>query len=72
MKYLKTTQFVPDKGEAVMIYECQDDGTIARYVTHLTGTGETTRNDKPVVKKLYRPEICKPSSPEEFAQLWGS
>ena len=72
MKYLKTSQFVPDKGEALMIYELHDDGTIVRYVTHLTGTGETTRNDKPVVKKLYRPEICKPSSPEEFAQLWGA
>ena len=71
MKYLKTSQFVPEKGQAVMIYELQDDGTIVRTVTYLTGTGEKTRNDKPVVKKLYRPEICQPSSSEEFAQLWG-
>lgn len=72
MKYMKTSQFVPEKGEAVMIYECQDDDTIVRYVTYLTGTGETTRNAKPVVKRLYRPEICQPSTAEEFQQLWGA
>ena len=71
MKYVKTSQFVPEKGEALMVYELGDDGLIQRYVTYLTGTGETTRNAKPVVKRLYRPEICQPSTPEEFQQLWG-
>ena len=71
MTYVKSSQFVPGKGEAVTIYELKEDGTINRFVTHLTGSGETPRNEKPVVKKLYRPETCEPSSPEEFAQLWG-
>lgn len=71
MKYLKTSQFVPEKGEALMVYELDDQGAIRRTVTYLTGTGETTRNDKPIVKKLYRPEACQPSSLEEFQKLWG-
>ena len=72
MTYMKSAKFVPDKGQALTIYELNEDGTIARFVTHLTGTGETTRNEKPVVKRLYRPETCQPSSPEEFAQFWGA
>ena len=72
MKYLKTSQFVPGKGEAWMIYECGDDGAILRFVTHITGTGETTRTPKPVVKRLYRPEICQPSDAGEFQRLWDT
>ena len=71
MTYMKSSQFVPDKGQAVTIYELAEDGSIARFVTHLTGTGEVTRNPKPVVKRLYRPEACQPSSAEEFTRLWG-
>ena len=71
MKYLKTSQFVPGKGEAIMVYECEDDGAIRRFVTYITGTGERTRNDKPVVRRLYRPEACQPATAEEFQQLWG-
>ena len=72
MKYLKASQFVPDKGEAWMIYECEDDGAIRRFVTYITGTGEATRNARPVVKRLYRPEMCQPSTAEEFQGLWDT
>lgn len=72
MTYVKSSQFVPGKGEAVTIYELKEDGSISRFVTHLTGTGETTRNEKPVVKKLYRPETCQVSSFEEFSGFWGA
>lgn len=72
MKYLKTSQFVPGKGEAVMIYECADDLAIRRFVTFITGTGETTKNEKPVVKRLYRPEMCQPSDEAEFLRYWGA
>ena len=71
MRYVKTSQGVPGKGEAVMIYELGDGDAILRYVTWITGTGESTRNEKPVVKRLYRPEMCQPATPEEFQKLWG-
>ncbi len=72
MKYLKTSQFVPGKGEALMIYECEDDSTIRRFVTYITGTGEATCNAKPVVRRLYRPEMCQPATAEEFERLWST
>ena len=72
MKYFKGAQFVPAKGEALMFYECLDDGiTVARQCTFITGTGEATRTDKPVVKKLFRPEMLQESTHEEFEQFWG-
>ena len=72
MKYVKTSQFVPEKGEAWMVYELDDQGAILRFVTYLTGTGEATRTPRPVVKRLYRPEMCQPSTAEEFQKLWDA
>lgn len=71
MIYLKASQPVPGKGDAVIYYECNDDKRIIRYVTHITATGETERVPDPIVKKLYRPELLAPSSKEEFDQTWS-
>ena len=71
MKYLKGAQFVPGKGEALMFYECTDDDTVLRQCTLHTGTGEHSRTDKPVVKKLFRPEMLQPSTREEFETAWN-
>lgn len=72
MVYYKTSQPVPGKGDAWMFYECSDDQRIVRYVTYIAATGETERVEKPVVKRLYRPEMLQASSREEFEQYWAS
>ncbi len=72
MVYFKASQPVPGKGDAVIYYECEDDQTIVRYVTHLEVTGETERVEKPIVKKLYRPELLSESSKEEFDEKWST
>ena len=71
MKYFKTSQYVPSKGEAWMYYECEDDLAIRRYASHIPSTQETQKVDKPVVKKLFRPESLQPSSQEEFEKIWA-
>ena len=71
MKYFKTSQFVPGKGEAWMYYECDDQLTILRYASHLPQTAEVQKVDKPVVKKLFRPELLHPSAQEEFEKIWS-
>lgn len=70
MKYYKTSQPVPGKGEAWMFYECSDEGRILRYVTVIPATGEIERNSNPVVKKLYRPDLLMDSSAQEFSEQW--
>lgn len=70
MKYLKTAQFVPNKGEALIFYECEDDFQIRRFVTVIPQTGEREKVDKPVVKKLFRPEMCEEITQEEFNRHW--
>ncbi len=72
MKYFKTAQFVPNKGDAWTYYECDDAETVLRQLTHIPETGETDRIPSPIVKKLYRPEILKPSTAEEFLTLWDA
>jgi hypothetical protein len=72
MVYYKTSQPVPGKGDAWMFYECSDEQRIIRYVTFIPATGETERVEKPVVKRLYRPELLQGSSHEEFEQYWAS
>ena len=67
MKYYKTSQPVPGKGEAWMFYECGDEGRILRYVTVIPATGEIERNSNPVVKKLYRPDLLMDSTAQEFS-----
>lgn len=71
MKYLKGAQFVPAKGEAWMFYECDDAGTVLRQCAFITGTGEITKTDKPVVKRLFRPELLQETTREEFEAFWN-
>jgi len=70
MKYFKTAQYVPGKGQAWTYYECDDAGTVQRQLTHIPETGETTRVPDPVVRKLYRPELLQDAEAGEFLQLW--
>lgn len=70
MKYFKTAQFVPGKGDAWTYYEVDDAGTVLRQLTHIPATDERTQIPDPVVKKLYRPELLEDATPEEFAALW--
>ena len=71
MLYFKSAQPVPGKGEAWTLYECGDDQTVLRTLTHIPVTGEVTRVPDPIVKKLYRPEMLQPAEAEEFTALWG-
>ncbi|HNZ17060.1 MAG TPA: hypothetical protein PLB67_10085 [Candidatus Hydrogenedentes bacterium] len=71
MRYYKTSQPVPGKGDATIYYECDDDQKVLRYVTHIDGTGELERVADPIVKKLYRPDMLRESSQEEFEQYWN-
>lgn len=70
MKYFKTAQFVPGKGDAWTYYECDDSGTILRQLTYIPETGEISRVSDPIVKKLYRPERLEPADDQEFLSLW--
>lgn len=71
MQYLKTSQPIPGKGDALIFYECDDNQTIQRYVTFIPMTNESERVTDPVVKKLYRPEFLMQSSEEEFSKHWN-
>ena len=71
MKYFKTAQFVPGKGDAWTYYECDDTEKILRQLTHTPETGETDRIPDPIVKKLYRPEKLQPAQESEFTDLWN-
>jgi hypothetical protein len=71
MLYLKTSQPIPGKGDAWTYYELNDDQRIARYVTYIPVTGESEKVEKPLIKKLYRPELCADSSQDEFESYWN-
>ncbi len=70
MKYFKTAQFVPGKGDAWTYYECDDNEIIQRQLTYIPETGEISKVPDPIVKKLYRPEWLEPSDAPEFLSLW--
>ena len=71
MKYLKGAQFVPEKGNAWMYYECEDDYRVRRFVTYIPDTKEVQCNEKPVIKRLFRPEMLEEVNAEEFNQIWA-
>ncbi len=71
MKYFKTAQFVPGKGQAWMYIEASDDSKVLRTLTHIPTTGEIERIPDPVVKVLFMPERLSPSDGEEFTKLWN-
>jgi hypothetical protein len=70
MKYFKTTQPIPGKGDAWMLSEADDNGVVKRTLTYIPATGEVERIPDPVVKFLFQPEKLKASSAEEFAKYW--
>jgi hypothetical protein len=72
MKYFKSSQGIPGKGDAWTYYECSDEGVVQRQLTHIPATGETTRVPDPIVKKLYRPELLQDATAEEFLPLWSA
>lgn len=71
MRYLKCAQFVPNKGEAWMIYELDDAQTIQRFLTFIPNTGELTKVPNSPIKKLFRPETLEEATEQEFLQLWS-
>ena len=71
MVYFKTAQFVPGKGDAWTYYECDDQKTVLRQLTHIPESGELSRVPDPIVKKLFRPELLQDATAAEFMQLWG-
>jgi len=72
MRYVKSSQMVPGKGNAWTYYEVDDTERVLRQLTHIDGTGEILRVPDPIVKKLMRPELCSPASDVEFARLWDA
>jgi hypothetical protein len=71
MKYFKTAQFVPGKGQAWMYSEADEKNTVQRTLTHIPTTGEIERIPDPVVKILFMPERLMPATAEEFLELWN-
>ena len=72
MQYFKTSQFVPQKGQAWMYIEASDEGVVQRTLTHIPTTGEISRIPDPIVKILFMPERLTPADAEEFISLWDS
>lgn len=70
MKYFKASQPVPGKGNALVLYEVNDEERIERQLTVIPATGEMEQVPDPVVKKLYRPELLEPATAEEFEENW--
>lgn len=70
MKYLLSSQMIPNKGISHTMYEVEDNDTILRMLTHIPKTNELYLYQKPVVKKLYKPELCMEMEPDEFFKLW--
>lgn len=71
MKYYLGTQFVPNKGEAHMFYEVDDDEVVLRTLTFITGTGELTKIPDPIVKKLFRKEVLTEVQEADFMEHWN-
>ena len=69
MKYFKTPQFVPGKGEAYMYTQAEGDKVI-RTMTVIPSTGEIDRIDDPIVKKLFLSPRTIESDEAEFKKYW--
>ena len=53
MKYFKTPQVIPGKGEAWMYTEANDEDVVLRTMTVIPTTGDVDRIDDPIVKVLF-------------------
>ena len=70
MKYLESSQIIPGKGMSYTIYEVEGEDLIQRMITHIPDINEIHIYPKPPVKKLYKPELCRPIKEEAFMELW--
>ncbi len=70
MKYLYTSQIVPNKGMSYTFYEVEGEDKILRMLTHIPDANELHLYKKPPVKKLYKPELCQEIEEEKFKELW--
>jgi len=69
-RYLKSAQIVPGKGMSYTLYEIDEADGILRMLTSIPDAGKISVYPKPPVKKLFAPERCDASSPDEFESLW--
>ena len=52
------------------MYEIEGDDKILRMITSIPEMDELHVYPKPVVKKLYKPELCKEIESSLFLSLW--
>ncbi|MEM7182790.1 MAG: hypothetical protein AAF518_17890 [Spirochaetota bacterium] len=71
MKYLVTSQIIPSKGMSHTMYEIEGEDKILRMLTHIPDVDEIHTYPKPPVKKLYKPELCREVTEENFKTLWA-
>ncbi|MCB1192808.1 MAG: hypothetical protein H7A23_23475 [Leptospiraceae bacterium] len=71
MKYLETTQIIPDKGMSYTMYEIEGEDKILRMLTSIPQANEIYIYPKPPVKKLYKPELCREIESKLFLELWN-
>lgn len=70
MKYLESSQIIPAKGMSYTLYEAGDDFSIIRMLTYIPDMDEIHIYPKPPVKKMYKPELCREITENEFISLW--
>jgi hypothetical protein len=70
LKYLESAQIIPNKGMSYTMYEIEGDDKILRMITSIPEMDELHVYPKPVVKKLYKPELCKEIESSLFLSLW--
>lgn len=69
LKYFKTSQFVPTKGESFSFYECDEDFEVQRFITYIPETGELEKFEVDWEMQL-RQEGVEEIEPEEFEEHW--
>lgn len=62
---------MPMKGNAAMLYETADDGSVTRFMTVIEETDEVEKMPNPPMKRLFRPELLEELTAEEFEKWWG-
>ncbi len=71
-EYYKFVREIPERGEAVTIYQCDPkDGALSvrRFVTHLTGVDQYDCLDVNWTMELVRDEV-EPVEAADFNALW--
>lgn len=70
MKYLESSQIIPNKGMSYTLYEIEGEDQIIKMLTFIPDMDEIHTYKKPPVKKLYKPELCREISSDDFHKLW--